>query len=99
MFSSRLAWDARPNPLSLLLNRKRATGAQVLDLTESNPTHAGLAYPTDAIVAALSDPRSLEYDPIPAGLLEAREAVAAYYDGRVEPERIVLTASTSEAYG
>jgi alanine-synthesizing transaminase len=98
MFSSRLAWDARPNPLSLLLERKRAAGAEVLDLTESNPTHAAIAYPTDAIIAALSDHRSLLYNPIPAGLLAAREAVAEYYGGRVEPERIILTASTSEAY-
>src|SRR5260221_5804367 len=98
MFSSRLAWDAPPNPLSLLLTRKRAEGAQVLDLTESNPTRAGIAYPRDAIVAALADSRSLQYDPIPAGLPSAREAIAAYYGGHVEPERIVLTASTSEAY-
>jgi aspartate/methionine/tyrosine aminotransferase len=99
MFSSRLAWDAPANPLSLLLNRKRAAGEEVVDLTESNPTRAGIAYPGDAIVAALADARSLEYNPIPAGLLAAREVVAAYYGGRVEPTRIVLTASTSEAYG
>jgi alanine-synthesizing transaminase len=99
MFSSRLAWNSRPNPLSLLLERKRAAGAEVLDLTESNPTHAGIAYPADTIIAALADPRSLGYDPNPAGLPAAREAVAEYYGGHVEPERIVLTASTSEAYG
>ena len=99
MFSSRLAWNSHPNPLSLLLERKRAAGAEVLDLTESNPTRAGIAYPVEAIVAALADRRSLEYDPNPAGLPAAREAVAEYYSGRVEPERIVLTASTSEAYG
>jgi aspartate/methionine/tyrosine aminotransferase len=99
MFSSRLAWDARPNPLSLLLDRKRAAGAEVLDLTESNPTRAGIAYPADAIVAALADPRSLDYHPAPAGLRAAREAVSAYYGGQVEPSRIILTASTSEAYG
>src|SRR5581483_8245258 len=29
---------------------------------------------------------------------EAREAVAGYYCGRVDPARILLTASTSEAY-
>src|ERR1700682_4985510 len=98
MFSSRLAWDARPNPLSLLLGRKRAAGAEVLDLTESNPTRAGITYPGEAIIAALEAHRPLEHDPNPAGLRSAREAVAAYYGGRVGPERIVLTASTSEAY-
>src|SRR5262249_17604613 len=53
------------------------------------------------ILAAVSDPRSRRYEPTPAGLPEAREAVADYYHARghrVLPEQIVLTASTSEAY-
>jgi aspartate/methionine/tyrosine aminotransferase len=99
MFSSRLAWDSPPNPLSQLLTRKRAEGAQVLDLTESNLTRAALAYPAAAIISALSTPRSLEYNPTPAGLLAARESISTYYGGHVEPDRIILTASTSEAYG
>lgn len=49
--------------------------------------------------AALADPRALRYQPLPQGLEWAREAVAAYYGGRVSPERILLTSSTSEAYG
>jgi aspartate/methionine/tyrosine aminotransferase len=32
-------------------------------------------------------------------MLSARKAVSAYYDRRVSPDRILLTASTSEAYG
>jgi aspartate/methionine/tyrosine aminotransferase len=43
----------------------------------------------------------LRYEPEPAGAMEARKAVAAYYAARgcaVEPSRILLTASTSEAY-
>jgi len=73
----------------------------VLDLTESNPTHAGLAYPKEEILGALSDARALRYDPDPRGMLVAREAVSRYYAGRgldVDPSRIILTASTSEAY-
>lgn len=99
MFSSRLPWDAPPNLLSQLLTRKRTEGAQVHDLTESNPTRAAIAYPADAITAALSDPRSLLYNPTPAGLLAARESISTYYGGNVNPARIILTASTSEAYG
>jgi len=95
-FSSRFHWDMRPNALSEMLARKRGDGEPVLDLTESNPTRAGLLYPHE-IVDALADPRSLVYDPHPAGLAAAREAVAAYY-GDVPPERILLTASTSEGY-
>ena len=100
MFSSRLQWDQRPNALTLLLAEKRAAGARILDLTESNPTRAGLVYPAE-IVRAFEDPRMLVYEPSPAGSLEAREAVARYYAARghtVDAARILLTASTSEAY-
>jgi aspartate/methionine/tyrosine aminotransferase len=101
MFSSRLRWNLEPNLLTRLLQSRRESGATILDLTESNPTRAGLNYPQDAILDALTEPDSLVYEPSPAGLLHAREAVSAYYSARgvrVAPERIVLTASTSEAY-
>jgi alanine-synthesizing transaminase len=101
VFSRRLAWDARPNPLSLLLERKRREGARILDLTESNPTRAGIEYPESAILDALAQPAGLRYDPAPCGLESARQAVSQYYATRgvvVEPSRILLTASTSEAY-
>lgn len=100
-FSSRLDWDLRPNRLAGLLRRKRQAAAVVLDLTESNPTQAGLDYDEAEILGALSDPGGLVYDPQPAGLSRAREAVAGYYRSRrvqVDPGRILLTASTSEAY-
>ena len=101
VFSSRLKWDSAVNPLTALLAEKRRTGVRVLDLTESNPTHAGFEYPGDEILAALADVRFLRYDPAPRGLLSAREAVSEYYTQRgaaVDPARILLTASTSEAY-
>jgi alanine-synthesizing transaminase len=100
MFSSRIHWDARPNRLAQALDERRREGARILDLTESNPTRAGFAYAPE-IVRAFDDPRMLAYNPSPAGALEARCAVAAYYASRgiaVEPERVLLTASTSEAY-
>jgi alanine-synthesizing transaminase len=93
VFSSRLDWNLQTNRLSTLLKTKR----HVLDLTESNPTRAGFEYPGEQILAALADPRALRYDPEPRGLLSAREAVAGYY-GNVPASRILLTASTSEAY-
>jgi alanine-synthesizing transaminase len=100
MFSSRFHWDPSPNRLTRLLADKRRAGIAVLDLAESNPTHAGLAYPEE-IVQALADRRALRYDPQPAGSLAAREAVCRYYaeaGHTVEPDRVLLTASTSEAY-
>ena len=101
LFSSRLPWDLRPNRLSELLEARRRSGAAILDLTESNPTRAGFDYPAKEIAQSLADESSLLYEPRPAGLPRAREAVAAEYTVRgkkVEPERILLTASTSEAY-
>ena len=102
VFSSRLDWDLPPNPLTGLLRSRREAGAPILDLTESNPTQAGLAYPEKEIRGALADARWLLYEPAPAGLAAAREAVAREYYAplgeTVDPSQILLTASTSEAY-
>ena len=100
MFSARFHWDAPPNRLTELIESKRREGAAILDLTESNPTRAGLRYPEE-IQRAFDDPAVLRYDPHPAGTRAAREIVAAYYSVRgvrVPPDDILLTASTSEAY-
>jgi len=100
MFSSRFHWDLHPNRITQALEGKRCSGARLLDLTQSNPTRAGLEYPPE-ILRAFEDKRVLVYDPAPAGARPAREAVAGYYHARgcdVPPERILLTASTSEAY-
>ena len=66
----------------MLLAEKRRARAKVLDLTESNPTRAGFAYPKREILDALADPAALRYDPAPRGLLSAREAVSLYYSER-----------------
>ena len=100
MFSSRLNWDVSPNRLAQLVGEKRASGARVLDLTESNPTAAGISYPA-GILDSLKSEEALRYAPSPCGLLSARQAVVRYYAERgreVSPDRILLTASTSEAY-
>jgi aspartate/methionine/tyrosine aminotransferase len=96
VFSSRLNWDLRPNSLTNLLEEKRARGALIVDLTESNPTRAGFIYPQEEILAALADPAALRYDPSPRGLLSARESIATYFGS--SPDQILLTASTSDAY-
>lgn len=98
MFSSRLDWAVGPNPLARLLHAKRSTGAEVLDLTESNPTAAGLRYSPERILGALADPRAMRYEAAPAGIVAARGAISEYYSGRIPVDRILLTASTSEAY-
>ena len=100
MFSARLP-ALRANRVAEELARLRSAGRRLDDLTESNPTRVGLRYPRD-LLAPLASPRALAYDPAPFGLAAAREAVAAHLAGRgvsVHPDRIILTASTSEAYG
>jgi alanine-synthesizing transaminase len=101
MFSSRSSIDLSLNPLALALARVRAVSRPVLDLTESNPTRAALPYARADIVAALSLPGSLVYEPAAFGIASAREAVArviSTHGPEVEAGRVVLTASTSEAY-
>jgi aspartate/methionine/tyrosine aminotransferase len=95
-----LQWSAPPNRLAAQIEEKRRAGCPLLDLTESNPTRAHLPYPKDAL-EPLGDTRGLLYQPVPRGLLSAREAVTDYYAGfgvTLPADRVVLTASTSEAY-
>ena len=101
MFSTRTSFNLAPNPLSLALARARAAGRPILDLTESNPTRARIPYHGDAIGAALVEGAFLRYEPAPFGIPSAREAVArdlSMHGTEVDPSRIVLTSSTSEAY-
>jgi len=101
MFSNRTAWNLEPSPLSEALANRLSSGKPVIDLTESNPTKCGFYFEAEQILRALSDPASLHYEPIPQGLLSARNAVADYYRARgcaVNVNDIFLTTSTSEAY-
>jgi alanine-synthesizing transaminase len=100
LFSARSGADLTPNRLARALSALRAAGTPYIDLTVSNPTGAGFDYPVD-LLAPLADPRSLVYEPSAFGTTEAREAVQSDYARRgfrVAADRIVLTASTSEAY-
>jgi hypothetical protein len=101
MFSARVPASLAPNRLSMRLAALRAAGEPILDLTESNPTRVGLDYPA-GLLAPLADAAGLRYEPSPRGLAVAREAIAidALRHGLdIDPANIVLTASTSEAYG
>jgi alanine-synthesizing transaminase len=107
MFATRTNWRLDTNRLARALEEHRRSGKELFDLTASNPTTCGLAYPEEEILAALADPRALVYRPESKGLREAREAVAEYYRERqgfsgsiqqIDPERILLASGTSEAY-
>jgi alanine-synthesizing transaminase len=99
-FSARVPAHLEPNLLSTTLQSFKQQGRPYLDLTQSNPTRAGFNYPPD-LLSPLGHRRGLDYAPEPLGLPTARAAVAADFVRRglrVSPDRIALTASTSEAY-
>jgi aspartate/methionine/tyrosine aminotransferase len=80
---------------------RKARGIETIDLTESNPTRVGIAYPEAELAEILRRADSVDYPPHPLGLPEAREALAAALSqpgDSVSPDDLVLTASTSEAY-
>jgi aspartate/methionine/tyrosine aminotransferase len=103
MFSHRTNWPLHPNAFTRALAEVRASGQEILDLTVSNPTEAGVQLDPEVVLGALLNPEAMRYDPQPRGLLEARQAVCHYYRESHEvfdlsPERLILTTSTSEAY-
>ncbi|OFV80384.1 MAG: hypothetical protein A2Y78_04665 [Acidobacteria bacterium RBG_13_68_16] len=96
MFSRRVPEELSANRIA----SARASSPPRFDLTVSNPTACDIAYPP-SLLAPLADPAGLEYRPHPRGLSAAREAVAREYlryAATADPERVLLTASTSEAY-
>ena len=112
MFSRRTPAPREQNRLARAL---AARTRPFLDLTATNPTSValrsgeadlfdGATSGRDArVLAALADARGLVYTPDPKGILSARTAVSNYYAAvhgeLVPPGQIVLTASSSEAYG
>jgi aspartate/methionine/tyrosine aminotransferase len=98
VFSDRTAWPTSANRFTRALERARAGGRALWDLTVSNPTTCGFEYEADAIRRALEHPEVLQYRPDPRGLISARTAIARLYPGDLKAEQIFITAGTSEAY-
>ena len=99
--SSRFDWSRKPNALSRAITAKRASGNRLLDLTTSNPTACGFAYPAADLRSALAAADCATYHPNAKGSPAALDAVCRYYAQRgsdLDPSRLLLTASTSEAY-
>lgn len=100
MFSSRLPPRLQANAFAQAVASLRREQVDLLDLTVTNPTRVGLSYP-ELLLSSLSDVSGLGYDPLPFGLMSARQAVAEAMSQpnlSVAADRVVLTASTSEAY-
>ncbi|MDK9706742.1 MAG: pyridoxal phosphate-dependent aminotransferase [Desulforhopalus sp.] len=100
-FSSRLPKSLEPNDFTTILEEKKASGARILDLTQSNPTSAGFAFSSAPPLPkkhGAADP----YQPSAQGTKSARQAIKRYYrdnhHGLIDSDDLFLTASTSEAY-
>ena len=103
MFSKRTEWKLTPNRFSQVQAQLRAAGMKILDLSVSNPSRAQLHFDHEAILQAMVQPEAMDYDPQPKGLLKARQAVVDYYREAhegfdLDPDSLILTTSTSEAY-
>jgi hypothetical protein len=92
-FSRRAHWNAPVNQLTIA----RQGRGELLDLTVSNPTRAGIDYPLEELSDVMGRAARAAYDPDPLGQRSAREALAD--ELTCHPDDLVLTASTSEAYG
>ena len=100
MFSKRTQWNTEESALAKAHRERVRAGLPVADLTASNPTRCGFVYDT-RLLQSLTDKTALDYDPQPLGFPRARAAVCRYYADHgveVQPEQVVLTTSTSEAY-
>ncbi|MEW6259861.1 MAG: pyridoxal phosphate-dependent aminotransferase [Thermodesulfobacteriota bacterium] len=101
MLSRRVPAPESPNRLMTAFRNLSSSGHRLIHLVETNPTRCGFSYDDDAIRRAAADIGILHYRPNPKGSLEARSAIQTYYRDwgvNVDPDRILLTSSTSEAY-
>jgi len=94
--SRRSGFPREKNALARLVEE----AGPLLDLTSANPTAWGFTQPS--AITRLAHPAGRRYAPDPCGARVTREAIARYYARRgcsLDPERLVLSASSSEAYG
>ncbi|MGD8825220.1 MAG: pyridoxal phosphate-dependent aminotransferase [Myxococcales bacterium] len=92
MLSKRGDFDLALNALA----RQVAATPPVWDLTVSNPTNVGLSLDQDAVRRVIGTVDPSKYEPDPRGLSSARCALGRQLDWN--PDHLVLTATTSEAY-
>jgi alanine-synthesizing transaminase len=100
VFSRQTEFPSQPNLLVQRRSELLLAGQPLIDLAAYNPTLADLQFERDW-TRWLCNPGALRYEPEPFGRLQAREALAARaarLGHALSPARILLSASTSEAY-
>ena len=100
-FARRTDFDAEGSAFGEALRLARRD-ADFLDLTVSNPTHCGIDYPVSRLLPPLADEHSMQYEAHALGMQNARRTLSDLYrdvyGADVPIDRLLLTASTSEAY-
>lgn len=90
MHFSRRVSHPEPNAISLAVQRRRAQGKTLVNISDSNPTRHGLGKGNNP------------YQANPRGSLQARHALAKYLSARdsreVNPDNLYLLSSTSQGY-
>ncbi|MDO8519112.1 MAG: pyridoxal phosphate-dependent aminotransferase, partial [Deltaproteobacteria bacterium] len=86
------------NNIEQAFRRLAGEGKPVLKLFQGNPAAQGIRFPADVLKEAYASFAPAVYSPDPKGFQGAREAIAAYYGGAVDPENILLTSGTSESF-
>ena len=85
------------NPLSAALQERRRRGDTVVNLINTNFHDCGLFFPRDRLRSFLAGYADRQhYRPDPRGEPALRRVIAAYYGGN--PDDLIVTASTSDAY-
>jgi aspartate/methionine/tyrosine aminotransferase len=86
--------------LYVLHDELRAAGHTILDLVKGNVNEHGIVYPPAALQEILKKAaeRARIYRPDSLGQLPAREAISAYYNGKIPPAQILMTPGTSVSY-
>jgi aspartate/methionine/tyrosine aminotransferase len=100
--SARSTFSSHENALTRAVLAARRAGRTLLDLTASNPTTVGFAWQAEQLWHTLEHAEAVHYAPEPFGLREARASIAQDLRAQgfeVPVAQIMLTASTSEAYG
>ena len=90
MHFSRRVSNPKPNAIALAVQKRRAQGQTLVNISDSNPTKHGLGKGNSP------------YQANPRGSLEARHALAKYLSARdsreVNPDNLYLLSSTSQGY-
>src|SRR5215510_5800257 len=91
---------ASKNPLYILRDQLHEAGHLILDLVKGNVNEHGILYPQETLQKILGEASEMArvYKPDSLGQLSARQAISAYYDGKIPASQFIVTPGTSVSY-